>query len=153
MVLSRGQWWAPGRGGHGYVGATRWWNAKHPNTYAQMLAGATLPEAGFEQLGTDALHTEDVLLKTRLRQGLPLARLGAAERERAEAVVADGLLVPDGDTLVLTPADGCSPTQSCAPCWASGLSGHAREPVSDEAGDLDIERDSDRDVVGKRQTQ
>ena len=42
------------------------------------------------------------MLKTRLRQGLPLERLGDAERERAEAVVADGLLVSDGDRLVLT---------------------------------------------------
>ena len=44
-----------------------------------------------------------MLLKTRLRQGLPLEGLDAAERERAEAVVADGLLVADGDRLVLTP--------------------------------------------------
>jgi oxygen-independent coproporphyrinogen-3 oxidase len=44
-----------------------------------------------------------VLLKTRLRQGLPLDRLGVAERERAEEVVADGLLVSDGDRLILTP--------------------------------------------------
>src|SRR6202007_631608 len=90
-------------GAHGYVGATRWWNVKHPNAYAEMLAGGALPTAGFEQLDTDALHTEDVLLKTRLRQGLPLDRLGDAERERAEAVVADGLLVPEDDRLVLTP--------------------------------------------------
>lgn len=34
--------------------------------------------------------------------GLPLARLGAAERERAEAVLADGLLDYHGDRLVLT---------------------------------------------------
>jgi oxygen-independent coproporphyrinogen-3 oxidase len=98
-----GQWWGAGPGAHGYVGATRWWNVKHPNAYTEMLAGAALPVAGFEQLDSDALHTEDVLLKTRLRQGLPLDRLGAAERERAEAVVADGLLVSDGDRLVLTP--------------------------------------------------
>ncbi|OSC38575.1 radical SAM family heme chaperone HemW [Mycobacterium decipiens] len=97
-----GQWWGAGPGAHGYVGVTRWWNVKHPNTYAEALAGATLPIAGFEQLGTDALHTEDVLLKIRLRQGLPLARLGAAERERAEVVLADGLLDSDGDRLVLT---------------------------------------------------
>ncbi|CCK60491.1 Putative oxygen-independent coproporphyrinogen III oxidase HemN (coproporphyrinogenase) (coprogen oxidase) [Mycobacterium canettii CIPT 140070010] len=97
-----GQWWGAGPGAHGYIGVTRWWNVKHPNTYAEMLAGATLPVAGFEQLGTDALHTEDVLLKVRLRQGLPLARLGAAERERAEAVLADGLLDYHGDRLVLT---------------------------------------------------
>jgi putative oxygen-independent coproporphyrinogen III oxidase len=98
-----GQWWGAGPGAHGYVGTTRWWNVKHPNAYAKMLAGAALPVAGFEQLGPDALHTEEVLLQTRLRQGLPLDGLDPAERERAEAVVADGLLVPDGDRLVLTP--------------------------------------------------
>ncbi len=97
-----GQWWGAGPGAHGYIGATRWWNVKHPNTYAEMLAGATLPVADFEQLGTDALHTEEVLLKIRLRQGLPLAGLDAAEHERAQAVVADGLLESDGDRLVLT---------------------------------------------------
>ena len=98
-----GQWWGAGPGAHGFVGTMRWWNVKHPNAYAEMLAAAALPVAGFEQLGPDALHTEDVLLKTRMRQGLPLDRLDPAERERAEAVVADGLLVPDGDRLVLTP--------------------------------------------------
>jgi len=98
-----GQWWGAGPGAHGYVGATRWWNVKHPNAYAEALTGAALPIAGFEQLDTVALHTEEVLLKTRLRQGLPLDRLEAAERERAETAVADGLLVPEGDRLVLTP--------------------------------------------------
>jgi putative oxygen-independent coproporphyrinogen III oxidase len=98
-----GEWWGAGPGAHGYVGATRWWNVKHPNAYAEALADAALPIAGFERLDTDALHTEDVMLKTRLRQGLPLDRLGDAERERAGAVVADGLLVSEGDTLVLTP--------------------------------------------------
>ncbi|KLO30284.1 radical SAM family heme chaperone HemW [Mycobacterium haemophilum] len=98
-----GQWWGAGPGAHGYVGTTRWWNVKHPNAYAQMLGNAMLPIADFEQLSVDALHTEDVLLKTRLRQGLPLAQLGAAERKRAEDVVADGLLVFEGDSLVLTP--------------------------------------------------
>jgi putative oxygen-independent coproporphyrinogen III oxidase len=97
-----GQWWGAGPGAHGYVGATRWWNVKHPNAYAAMLADSRLPVADYEQLGADALHTEDVLLKTRLRQGLPLASLDDAERERTDGVVADGLLVADGDRLVLT---------------------------------------------------
>jgi oxygen-independent coproporphyrinogen-3 oxidase len=98
-----GQWWGAGPGAHGYVGATRWWNVKHPSAYAEMLADDSLPVAGFEQLDADAVHTEDVLLKTRLRQGLPLADLSDAERERAEAVVADGLLVAADQRLVLTP--------------------------------------------------
>ncbi len=97
-----GQWWGAGPGAHGYVGTTRWWNVKHPNAYAEALAGGMLPVAGFEQLDAQALHTEDVLLKTRLRQGLAVGTLDAAERERAEAVVSDGLLVTEGDRLVLT---------------------------------------------------
>jgi putative oxygen-independent coproporphyrinogen III oxidase len=98
-----GQWWGAGPGAHGYVGATRWWNVKHPNAYAELLSSGALPTAGFEQLDTDALHTEEVLLKTRLRQGLPVDRLGDDERERAETAVADGLLVPERNRLVLTP--------------------------------------------------
>jgi oxygen-independent coproporphyrinogen-3 oxidase len=98
-----GQWWGAGPGAHGYVDATRWWNVKHPNNYAELLAGGTLPVSGFEQLDGDALHTEEVLLKTRLRQGLPLDRLGEAERQNAQTAVADGLLVAEGERLVLTP--------------------------------------------------
>jgi putative oxygen-independent coproporphyrinogen III oxidase len=98
-----GQWWGAGPGAHGYVGATRWWNVKHPNAYAELLAGEVLPVAGFEQLDAEALHTEEVLLKTRLRQGLSPTDLDGDERERAKTVVADGLLVAEGDRLVLTP--------------------------------------------------
>jgi putative oxygen-independent coproporphyrinogen III oxidase len=97
-----GQWWGAGPGAHSYVGATRWWNVKHPNTYAQFLDGANLPVAGFEQLDSQHRHTEDLLLRIRLRQGLPVGLLDDAERERAAAAVDDGLLTPDGERLVLT---------------------------------------------------
>jgi len=98
----RGQWWGAGPGAHSYVGATRWWNVKHPNAYAQILDGASLPVAGFEQLDAASRHTEDVLLRIRLRQGLPLDLLDDAERERADIAVADGLLTREGESLVLT---------------------------------------------------
>ncbi len=97
-----GQWWGAGPGAHSYAGATRWWNVKHPNAYAQILDGAALPVAGFEQLTAQQRHTEDVLLRIRLRQGLPLDLLDDAERERAAVAVEDGLLTPDGERLVLT---------------------------------------------------
>jgi oxygen-independent coproporphyrinogen-3 oxidase len=67
------------------------------------LSAGVLPIAGFEQLDADALHTEDVLLKTRLRQGLPVSLLSPDERRRAQGVVTDGLLAADGDRFVLTP--------------------------------------------------
>jgi putative oxygen-independent coproporphyrinogen III oxidase len=97
-----GQWWGAGPGAHSFVGATRWWNVKHPNAYAQLLGDAKLPVAGFEQLAADSRHTEDVLLRIRLRQGLPLDLLDEAERQRAETAVEDGLLSRDGERLVLT---------------------------------------------------
>lgn len=97
-----GQWWGAGPGAHGYIGATRWWNVKHPNAYADLLAAAALPVSGYEELRTDALHTEEVMLQIRLRQGLPIRLLDAAERERADVAVAEGLLVARDDALVLT---------------------------------------------------
>jgi oxygen-independent coproporphyrinogen-3 oxidase len=97
-----GQWWGAGPGAHSYVGATRWWNVKHPNAYAQILDDAALPVAGFEQLTAQQRHTEDVLLRIRLRQGLSPALLDDAERERAAVAVEDGLLTTDGERLVLT---------------------------------------------------
>ena len=97
-----GDWWGAGPGAHSFVGATRWWNVKHPNTYAQILDGDALPVAGFEQLDATSRHTEDVLLKIRLRQGLPTELLDEAERERAGVAVKDGLLSREGERLVLT---------------------------------------------------
>ncbi|MGA9489212.1 MAG: coproporphyrinogen III oxidase, partial [Mycobacterium sp.] len=97
-----GQWWGAGPGAHSFVGATRWWNVKHPNAYAHLLADSTLPVAGFEQLDDDSRHTEDVLLRIRLRQGLSVALLDEAERRRADTAIGDGLLIREGERLVLT---------------------------------------------------
>ncbi len=97
-----GEWWGAGPGAHGYVGSTRWWNVKHPNAYAQALADGRLPVADFEDLDADATHTEDVMLRLRLRYGLPFGRLSDRERVRAQTAVGDGLLWVDADRLVLT---------------------------------------------------
>jgi putative oxygen-independent coproporphyrinogen III oxidase len=97
-----GEWWGAGPGAHGYVGSTRWWNVKHPNAYAQSLTEGSLPVADFEELDDAALHTEDVMLRLRLRRGLPVGALIDSERQRAETVIGDGLLALDADRLVLT---------------------------------------------------
>ena len=47
-------------------------------------------------------HTEDVMLRLRLRRGLPLDVLSDRERDRAQSAIGDGLLDIDGDRLVLT---------------------------------------------------
>ena len=97
-----GEWWGAGPGAHGYVGSTRWWNVKHPNAYAQAVAEGLLPVADFEELDSVALHTEDVMLRVRLRDGLPVAVLNDSERRRAQTVISDGLLTRKGDRLILT---------------------------------------------------
>ncbi len=97
-----GEWWGAGPGAHGYVGTTRWWNVKHPNAYASALEAGGLPVADFERLDAATTHIEDVMLRTRLRTGLPVAVLAAPEHERARRAVADGLLAADGEMLVLT---------------------------------------------------
>lgn len=97
-----GQWWGAGPGAHGHVGDIRWWNTKHPNTYAQTIGDGALPTAGFEELSAADRHTENVMLALRLRRGLAPERLGADERRRAGAAVTDGLLADDDGRLVLT---------------------------------------------------
>ena len=99
---SGGEWWGAGPGAHGHVGSARWWNMKHPNAYARVLAEEELPVAGFELLGPDESHTEAVMLSIRMRTGLPVAVLREAELDRAETPIADGLLVRVGDRLLLT---------------------------------------------------
>jgi len=97
-----GEWWGAGPGAHGFLGATRWWNVKHPNAYAQSLADGLLPVADFERLDVTTLHVEDVMLRLRLRDGLPIAVLSDDERARAQTAIGDGLVVVDADRLVLT---------------------------------------------------
>ena len=97
-----GEWWGAGPGAHGYVGSTRWWNVKHPNAYAQSLADGRLPVADFEELDARAAHTEDVMLRMRLRRGLPIDTLSDQERDRAQIAIGDGLLTVDAERLVLT---------------------------------------------------
>lgn len=97
-----GEWWGAGPGAHGFLGDTRWWNVKHPNAYAQALDDGRLPVADFEKLDARDRHVEEVMLRVRLRDGLPVALLDAGEQVRAETLCGEGLLLRRRDTLVLT---------------------------------------------------
>ncbi|OMB99929.1 coproporphyrinogen III oxidase [Mycobacterium sp. NS-7484] len=97
-----GEWWGAGPGAHGFLGSTRWWNVKHPNAYAQALADGRLPIADFEELGARDRHVEDVMLRVRIRDGLPVALLDSGERSRAETLCSEGLLAAHQSSLVLT---------------------------------------------------
>ena len=85
-------WWGVGPGAHSHVGGVRWWNAKHPAAYAERLAAGVSPAVGRETLDAAARETERVLLRTRIRDGLELASLGAGGRREVAALIADGLV-------------------------------------------------------------
>ncbi|WP_229072143.1 radical SAM family heme chaperone HemW [Actinoplanes sp. DH11] len=93
-------WWGLGPGAHSHVGGVRWWNVKHPLAYAQRLAGGGSPGLAREVLTAEDRHMEDVMLRVRLREGIPLDRVDATGAARAlagglldESAYADGRLV------------------------------------------------------------
>ncbi|HLU44210.1 MAG TPA: radical SAM family heme chaperone HemW [Natronosporangium sp.] len=88
-----GNWWGIGPGAHSHVGGVRWWNVKHPAHYARRLAEGLSPAQGREVLTSEQRWLEEVMLRLRLVEGLPLAELGPAGRAAAGQAVTDGLLV------------------------------------------------------------
>lgn len=97
-----GDWWGLGPGAHSHVGGVRWWNVRHPATYAARLAAGASPAAGRELLDAATRRLERVMLELRLADGLPLDVLDAAGCAAAARVLADGLATRAGDRLVLT---------------------------------------------------
>ncbi|PKQ30711.1 MAG: coproporphyrinogen III oxidase [Actinobacteria bacterium HGW-Actinobacteria-2] len=95
-------WWGAGPGAHSHVGGVRWWNVRHPRTYAARLGQGESPAEAREILEPDERHVERVMLALRLAEGLPLDELSADERQRAAAKVADGVAEFRDDRLVLT---------------------------------------------------
>lgn len=92
LYWTGGDWWGFGPGAHSHVGGVRWWNVKHPNTYAARLAAGVTPGHGREILTGGERHTEDVMLRLRLASGLQLETLGRAGRAAAARALGDGLL-------------------------------------------------------------
>ncbi|GAA1353725.1 radical SAM family heme chaperone HemW [Arthrobacter koreensis] len=98
-------WWGIGPGAHSHVGGVRWWNAKHPTAYAQRIAAGESPAVGRETLDADTRYLEDVMLRTRLAEGLPRELLRPEGRHEIAGLIADGLVEPKAaiaGTVLLT---------------------------------------------------
>jgi oxygen-independent coproporphyrinogen-3 oxidase len=91
-------WWGFGPGAHSHISGTRFWNVKHPAAYAQRLAAGESPAAGRERPDAEARALESVLLRTRIREGLPVSELLGEGRHAVAALIADGLI--DGPSAV-----------------------------------------------------
>ncbi|MBZ6372133.1 MAG: radical SAM family heme chaperone HemW [Microbacterium hominis] len=91
-------WWGYGPGAHSHVAGLRWWNVKHPAAYAQRLAAAQSPAAGRERPDAAARRLEDVLLRSRISDGLAVSELSGEGRHAVASLIADGLI--DGAAAV-----------------------------------------------------
>jgi oxygen-independent coproporphyrinogen-3 oxidase len=95
-------WWGVGPGAHSHVAGTRWWNVRHPATYAARLGHGASPAEAVEHPSADERRLEQVMLGLRLREGLALPTLTEAGRRAATAAISRGLLARDGDVVRLT---------------------------------------------------
>ncbi|WP_166984610.1 radical SAM family heme chaperone HemW [Canibacter zhoujuaniae] len=87
-------WWGYGPGAHSHVGGVRWWNVKHPRAYADRIAQGISPGFAREVLDAETRRVEQVLLETRIADGLPQSRLTASESRRVAELIANGLVDP-----------------------------------------------------------
>ncbi len=92
LYWTGGDWWGFGPGAHSHVGGVRWWNVRHPSAYAQRLAAGVSPAAGRERLTPGEQRMEEIMLRARLAEGLPLSLLSGAARDAAERMVDDSLI-------------------------------------------------------------
>jgi putative oxygen-independent coproporphyrinogen III oxidase len=98
-------WWGVGPGAHSHVGGVRWWNVKHPAAYADRVLAGVSPAAGRETLDAHTQTVENVLLRVRIREGIPVAHLPERGRQAVAGLIADGLIDAKaalGGTVVVT---------------------------------------------------
>lgn len=89
---SDGHWWGVGPGAHSHVGGVRWWNVKHPSSFATRLGAGLSPAAGRELLTAEQRYDERVLLGIRLASGLPIDDLRDQGASAVAALIAQGLV-------------------------------------------------------------
>jgi putative oxygen-independent coproporphyrinogen III oxidase len=94
LYWTGGDWWGAGPGAHSHVGGVRWWNVRHPAAYAKRLAAGHSPAAARERLTPAERQMEEIMLRARLAEGLPLTLLTDAAAHHAERFRGSSLIDP-----------------------------------------------------------
>lgn len=85
-------WWGVGPGAHSHIGGLRWWNVKHPAAYAQRIAAQQSPFQETEIVDVEAQNLEMIMLKTRLREGLPIKDIKWDTKNAVASLIANELI-------------------------------------------------------------
>jgi oxygen-independent coproporphyrinogen-3 oxidase len=88
-------WLGIGPGAHAHLNGVRSWNQKHPATWANQVDSGLAPIADSEKLTVEEIAHENIMLRLRLREGLPISELSDDAVAQAKLAVAEGLLEPD----------------------------------------------------------
>jgi oxygen-independent coproporphyrinogen-3 oxidase len=94
-------WWGYGPGAHSHLGAVRWWNHKHPLSYANLLEKNISPAAGREQLDSETAALERILLESRTSAGMSIEQIKKLQTVSELAIsqlIVDGLI--DGSQAI-----------------------------------------------------
>ena len=86
-------WWGIGPGAHSHLAGHRWWNVKHPHTYAQRVVNGLSPMEDHEQVSDRQQDVERVMLGLRMKQGLTRDSLMVGDDVIA-TLLAEGLVDP-----------------------------------------------------------
>lgn len=95
-------WLGIGPGAHAHLGGVRSWNVKHPAAWAARVDAGLEPWDGSEIVDAATRDREAIMLRLRLREGLPIALLDSHGREAAHAAASEGLLDVGPATVRLT---------------------------------------------------
>ena len=95
-------WWGLGPGAHSHIDAKRFWNVKHPTAYKAKLFSGESPIHDSEQLTSEQLRDEKIMLAIRMRGGIALDTLTQVQRESATRYESSAHVIIQGNRMQLT---------------------------------------------------
>ncbi len=98
-------WWGIGPGAHSHLDGRRWWNVKHPHSYAQRVSAGLSPMQGEEVLTPEQRALENLMLGMRMKQGMSRAALtcgGQAIDDLLDQQLIEQEEINNQETLALT---------------------------------------------------
>jgi putative oxygen-independent coproporphyrinogen III oxidase len=98
VYWGQGDYRGIGCAAHSHTAGRRWWNVRTPDRYIDLVEAGASPEAGFEQLSETDRAVEGLRLAIRTPAGVPPDAV-----DDVDWLVSQGLLVPGGAGVVLTP--------------------------------------------------
>lgn len=77
-------WWGIGPGAHSHLEGRRWWNVKHPHTYATRISAGLSAMQDEELLTPDQRALENLMLGMRMKDGISRSDLACGDEPIAE---------------------------------------------------------------------